>query len=282
MDDEAGEWIERGPRLREHRRVAAHHQGERPLLGAGRTAREWGVEVARTGGAHPVVLGPLDLGVDRRAVDHGRARAQRRQHGVDHLDHLGRVGDAQDDDVRPLGHTEGGRPVAAPCDTAASMGPRLRDVTVTSCPAARRWPAMGSPMAPSPMNPMRMACLLESLGGAYAELGQPRGGARQELVDHDLHHGQIASPGERVEGEGLGGQCPVPSQGRIHRQLLGGHVAPHDLVVGMREFRPIAPGMPSASMTQTDSTTASGGRPGACPAFGTFTGASKGSPVSMA
>ncbi len=47
-------------------------------------------------------------------------------------------------------------PSVAPCATMASIGPRPREATVTSCPAATRWPAMGRPMAPNPMNPMRM------------------------------------------------------------------------------------------------------------------------------
>jgi len=56
---------------------------------------------------HPGVLGPLHLGIDGRTVDHGLADAEDGQHVVDHLDHLGRVGHAQDDDLRGLGHPPG-------------------------------------------------------------------------------------------------------------------------------------------------------------------------------
>src|SRR5271155_1192490 len=51
---------------------------------------------------------------------------------------------------------KGEPPSTAPWETAASMGPRPREATVTSWPAATRGPAMGRPMAPSPLNPMRM------------------------------------------------------------------------------------------------------------------------------
>src|SRR5579871_4939132 len=44
----------------------------------------------------------------------------------------------------------------APAATAASIGWRLRDATVTSWPAARRWRVIGNPIAPSPMNPSSM------------------------------------------------------------------------------------------------------------------------------
>src|SRR6266540_651846 len=51
----------------------------------------------------------------------------------------------------------GPSPSFAPKPTAASIGPRLRDATVTSCPASTRCRAIGKPMAPRPMNPTRMA-----------------------------------------------------------------------------------------------------------------------------
>jgi hypothetical protein len=41
----------------------------------------------------------------------------------------------------------------APKATAASIGPRLRDATATSCPASTRWRVIGSPIAPRPTNP---------------------------------------------------------------------------------------------------------------------------------
>jgi hypothetical protein len=58
------------------------------------------------------VLLALDHRVDGGAVDHGRALAHDVEHAVDHLDHLGRVGHAQEDDVRCLGHAAGRSTVA--------------------------------------------------------------------------------------------------------------------------------------------------------------------------
>ena len=52
----------------------------------------------------------------------------------------------------------GEAPSTAPSATAASMGPRLREATVTWWPASSRWRVMGRPMAPSPMKPSCMRC----------------------------------------------------------------------------------------------------------------------------
>ena len=59
-----GEGIDRRLHVGQRVGVAADHQRQRPLLRAGRTARERRVEVARPGRRHPGVLGPLHLGID--------------------------------------------------------------------------------------------------------------------------------------------------------------------------------------------------------------------------
>ena len=51
---------------------------------------------------------------------------------------------------------------------------------------------------------------------------------------------QVAPPGQRVEGEGLARQRAVAPERRLDRQLLGGDVAPHDLVVGRRQHGAVA------------------------------------------
>src|SRR5581483_10642454 len=47
-------------------------------------------------------------------------------------------------------------PSLAPRATSASMPGRLRFQTASSCPASRRWPAMGRPIIPKPMKPIRI------------------------------------------------------------------------------------------------------------------------------
>src|SRR6516225_9870131 len=122
-------------------------------------------------------------------------------------------------------------PSRAPLDTADSIGPRLREATVTSWPAATRWPAIGSPMAPSPTNPMRMRQSSRRCGG-LRELWQPLGGAGEQLVDHGLGDAKVAASRQRIEGEGLARQHAVAAQCGLDRELLRGDMAPHDLVVG--------------------------------------------------
>ena len=107
VHDQAGKGLEGRLGLGQHDGVAAHHERERSLLRPRRAARQGCVEVARAGGGHPRVLSPFHLGVDGRTVDHGPVGSERGQHGVDHLDHLGRVGDAQDHDLGGLRHGAG-------------------------------------------------------------------------------------------------------------------------------------------------------------------------------
>src|SRR3984957_10900741 len=130
-------------------------------------------------------------------------------------------------------------PSTAPWDTAASMGPRPREATVTSWPAATRGPAMGRPMAPSPMNPMRMR-VPPGCRSAGGELGQPLRRAGEELVDHGVGGTQVATAGQGGERESLPRQRAVAPQRRLHGEFLGGDVAPHDFVVGRRQRGAVA------------------------------------------
>ena len=140
---------------------------------------------------------------------------------------------------------------------------------------------MGSPMAPSPMNPMRMRVLQTSRPG-LGELRQPLGGAAEQLVDHGVHVPQVAPAGQRVQREGLARQRAVTPQRSLDRELLGRDVPAHDLAVGRRQRRTVT----TADAVGVDDTdrlqTASSGSPIPWPVFGMLTGASKGSPLSIA
>ena len=209
--------------------VAPDHQGEGALLGPGRAARQRGVEEAGAGGRHPLVLGPGHLGVDGGAVDHHLARAERGQHGVDHLGHLGRAGHAQDDDLAGLGHP-GGR---AAVDRAE--GHRLLD----RAPAARghrhlvagldQVPGHGQPHGPEPDE---------------AELhGDPPPVSPANCGSHGRWPTGARRPWPRFGGgppdrpAGRGGRRPRPDarspvEGGGHRQLGHGHVPADQLGVG--------------------------------------------------
>ena len=157
VDDQAGQGLERRAGVLQGGGVAAHHQREGALLGAGRAARQRRVEVAGAGGGHPLVLGPLHVGVDGRAVDDDLARPEGGQHGVDHLDHLGGVGHAEEDDLA------GRRPRRPACRRRWRRGPRpRRSVPGCATPPSpggrprRRWRVMGRPMAPRPTKPSFM------------------------------------------------------------------------------------------------------------------------------
>ena len=140
MDDQAGEGVERGRAVVQRGLVTADHQGQGPLLGPGRAARERGVEEAGAGGRDPLVLGPLHLRVDGRAVHHHWPGPERRQHGLDHLGHLGASWARRGTRRRPAAATAGRRSaVDAPrADTARVDRPGLREATVTWWPASRR------------------------------------------------------------------------------------------------------------------------------------------------
>src|SRR5580692_9405976 len=103
----------------------------------------------------------------------------------------------------------------APWDTASSIGPLLREATATSCPALMRWPVIGNPMAPSPMNPIRIVSLrVVMVGATLRELGQPLGRAGEELGHHGVDLAQVPPTGQRVQREGLSGQVAVTTEGR--------------------------------------------------------------------
>ena len=89
-------------------------------------------------------------------------------------DDVGGVGDAQDHDLARPGDTGGIATVhRAQHRPPLSIGPRRRDATVTVWPASSRWRVIGSPIAPSPMNPT-------FTGRASSEAG--------DVVGHALEH----------------------------------------------------------------------------------------------
>ena len=89
MDDAGGEGLERGSGHLQCRFVSPDHHGERPGFGARGAARKGRVEKAGPGRLDTLVLRPLDLGVDGRAVDDDLSGAERGSNAAHHLVDLG-------------------------------------------------------------------------------------------------------------------------------------------------------------------------------------------------
>jgi len=98
------------------------------------------------------MLGAFDVGIDGRAVDDTsawarqvRARRPRRRRPAKRA--------RTREDLAPVPDLGERHRPGSPKAAAASTGPGLRDATFTSWPASTRWRAIGSPIAPRPMNP---------------------------------------------------------------------------------------------------------------------------------
>lgn len=136
--------------------VAADHDAERTPRRALAAAANRGVEHVDAALGQPGGDGPAGFRADGAAIDDQRARPRPGQHAVAPEDdglHVGRVADADDEDVAAAGHIGGvvadGR--AGLCQGVMRLGVRFQ--TVTSKPAFNKLAAIAPPMIPSPMKP---------------------------------------------------------------------------------------------------------------------------------
>ena len=213
------------------------------------------VEVAGAGLRHPLVLDPLDVGVDGRAVHHDWSRAAGPGSMASPPPPPRASWGRRAAPPRPPGHP--GRRAAvegAQRRPPRRPGPAAREATVTGWPASTRCRVMGRPMAPSPMNP---SCMVQTSswiafrspgagrwspagsGRRRRELRQParpcRRAARRPSPSCPCRSPRPAN-GSRAKAASA--RPRSPGNAASHRQLLDGHVAAQQLGEGRREPGP--------------------------------------------